>query len=107
MRCLQGSIYDVALDLRPHSPSFGQSWGAVLTPENLKGLFVPKGFAHGFLTLEDRSEVLYLVDEFYNSELERGIRWDDPGFKIAWPEEPRVISPRDLEHPDFLPSLLA
>lgn len=101
VRCVKGSLYDVILDLRPDSPTFGQSFGTVLSAENRKMMLVPQGFAHGFLTLEDDSEALYLVSEFYAAEYERGIRWNDPHFKIAWPETPKIISDKDRKHPDF------
>lgn len=101
VRCLSGALYDVILDLRPDSPTFGHSFGALLTPENRTMMYVPKGFAHGFLTMEPNTEILYLVSEYYSKELERGIRWDDPRFNIEWPETPVVISERDRTHPDF------
>lgn len=101
VRCIQGSIYDVILDIRHESPTFGKSFGAVLTQENRSMMYVPQGFAHGFLTLSQNAEVLYLVSESYSKELERGIRWDDPAFNIQWPEVPQIISERDRTHPDF------
>lgn len=96
VRCLRGAIYDMALDV--HS---GQSWGVELSAANRLALYVPKGFAHGFLSLVDDCEVLYLTDEFYSPEWERGIRWNDPRFELQWPFEPRVISERDRAHPDY------
>jgi dTDP-4-dehydrorhamnose 3,5-epimerase len=104
VRCIRGSFYDVILDLRPTSPTYGQSYGAVLSAENRTMMYVPKGFAHGFLTLEQDSEVVYLVSQFYSKDLERGVRWNDPAFKIAWPEKPLIVSDRDRSHPDFNPS---
>jgi dTDP-4-dehydrorhamnose 3,5-epimerase len=101
VRCIRGSLYDVILDIRPDSPTFGQSFGAILSSSNRLMMFVPKGFAHGFLTLDDDSEVIYFVSQAYSQELERGIRWDDPSFNIQWPMTPKVISERDLNHPDF------
>jgi dTDP-4-dehydrorhamnose 3,5-epimerase len=101
VRCIQGVIYDLILDIRPDSATFGQSFGAILTQENRTMMYVPQGFAHGFLTLSENAEVLYLVSESYCKELERGIRWDDPAFGIVWPETPKVISDRDRSHPDF------
>jgi len=103
VRCVCGSFYDVILDLRSDSPTFGKSFGAVLSADNRKMMLVPQGFAHGFITLEDSSEALYMVSEFYASELERGVRWNDPQFKIAWPEHPVIISDKDANHPDFDP----
>lgn len=105
VRCISGSFYDVIVDLRPASPTFKAAFGAVLSAQNRLMMYVPKGFAHGFLTLEPNSEILYLVSEFYSKELERGIRWDDPSFNIQWPAVPRVISERDRNHPNFNPQL--
>ena len=103
VRCIRGALYDVIIDLRDDSDTFGQHFGAELTAENRTMLYVPKRFAHGFMALEDDSEALYLVDEPYAPELERGIRWDDPRFEIDWPLEPTVLSEKDREHPDFDP----
>lgn len=107
VRCIRGSLYDVVLDLREDSPTFGKYFGATLSAENRQMMYVPPGCAHGFLTLEDNSEVLYLVSEFYSKEAERAVRWNDPQFTIAWPIAPTVISQRDQEHPDFLSNPLA
>jgi len=104
IRCIKGALYDNILDLRPDSPTFGKSFGAELTAENRRMMYVPKGFAHGFLTLEENTEVLYLVTEFYAPEYERGIRWNDPAFKIEWPFEPVVISDKDKNLMDFNPA---
>jgi dTDP-4-dehydrorhamnose 3,5-epimerase len=101
VRCTKGSLYDLILDLRPTSPTFGRSFGATLSAENRLMMYVPKGFAHGFLTLEDNSELLYFVSQTYSKELERGIRWNDPRFNMKWPDTPRVVSERDQAHPDF------
>lgn len=103
VRCISGSFYDVIVDLRPNSPTFKSSFGAILSAQNRLMMYVPKGFAHGFLTLEPNSEILYLVSEFYSQELERGIRWNDPSFNIQWPITPKVISERDRNHPLFNP----
>src|SRR6185437_5217361 len=78
VRCLRGAFYDVILDLRPDSPTFGQSFGIELTADNRRTMYVPKGFAHGFITLADNTEALYFVDEFYSPENERGLRYNDP-----------------------------
>ncbi len=78
VRCIRGALYDVILDLREGSPTFGQSFGAELSAENRRMMYVPKGFAHGFFTLTDDAEAFYFVDEFYAPECERGVRWDDP-----------------------------
>lgn len=101
VRCVKGSFYDVVLDLRPESKTFGHSFCAVLSEENRQMMYVPKGCAHGFLTLEPNSEVIYLVSTPYCKELERCVRWDDPYFKIQWPAEPIVISERDRTQHDF------
>ena len=103
VRCIKGSFYDVLVDLRPNSSTFLKSFGALLSAENRTMMYVPKGCAHGFLTMEDDSEVIYLVSQFYSQKLERGLRWNDPALKIAWPEKPIVVSERDQNHPDFCP----
>lgn len=101
IRCVRGSLYDLILDIRPDSPTFGQTFGTTLTEENRTMMYVPKGCAHGFITLEDDTEALYFVSEYYNKKLERGIRWDDPNFKIQWPLEPLILSERDQNHPNY------
>jgi dTDP-4-dehydrorhamnose 3,5-epimerase len=101
VRCTQGSMFDVAVDLRQDSPTFRQWVGITLTATNHEMLYIPEGCAHGFLTLEDNTEALYHMSEFYNPESARGARWDDPAFQIAWPAKPRVISERDRTYPDF------
>ena len=101
VRCTKGSVFDVLVDLRPESPTFKKWFGVKLTEKNHKMLYVPKNFAHGFLTLEDNSEVYYLVTEFYNPEMERGIRYNDPEFNIEWPIDIEEISEKDLNHPNF------
>jgi dTDP-4-dehydrorhamnose 3,5-epimerase len=104
VRCLRGGLYDVILDLRKGSPTFGRWYGAELTEENRRMMYVPKGFGHGFLTLRDDSEALYFVDEFYAPERERGIRWNDPAFGIEWPIPPEVVSEKDRAFPGFDPA---
>ncbi len=101
VRCTRGEIWDVIVDLRPGSPTFKRSFGEALSAENRLMLYVPAGFAHGFLTLAPASEVLYLISEFFEPEAARGVRWNDPAFGIRWPSEPRVISDRDRAYPDF------
>lgn len=101
VRCIKGSFFDVILDLREESETFGKSFGEVLSAENRRMMYVPKGFAHGFYTLEDESEVVYMVSHYYSPEFERGVRWNDPAFAIQWPGEPLVISDRDRRHADF------
>jgi dTDP-4-dehydrorhamnose 3,5-epimerase len=101
VRCTRGAIYDVVLDLRTQSPTFKQWIAVVLTSEKQNMLYVPEGCAHGFLTLQDDVEVFYQMSEFYNAEAARGVRWDDPAFRIVWPEKVEVISERDRTYPDF------
>ncbi len=101
VRCTSGSVFDVMIDLRSESPTFRQHFGAELSPMNGRMLYVPKGFAHGFLTLEDASEVTYLVDEYYSPEFESGVRFDDPAFAIRWPREVAVVSEKDRNWPLF------
>jgi dTDP-4-dehydrorhamnose 3,5-epimerase len=101
IRCTQGAIYDVVLDLRPQSPAFKDWIGVELTAGKRNLMYVPQGCAHGFLTLEDQSEVIYQMSEFQNSESARGVRWDDPAFQIKWPAKVEVISERDRTYPDF------
>jgi len=102
VRCIRGSMYDVIIDLRPKSPSFARHFAIVLTADNRKMLYVPGGFAHGFQTLEDDTEVLYQISEFYSSAYARGVRWDDPAFGIRWPSDERTIVERDRTYPDFV-----
>lgn len=101
VRCAHGAIYDVVLDLRPESPTFTQWIAAVLTADNRNMIYIPEGCAHGFLTLEDGSEVFYQMSQFYNASSARGVRWNDPTFQIAWPGRVEVISERDRTYPDF------
>lgn len=104
VRCLQGALWDAILDLRPGSATFGQSFGAELSAENRRMMYVPRGFAHGFFTLTGDVEALYLVSAFYAPERERGVRWNDPRFAIAWPGEPVIISDKDANQRDFEPA---
>jgi dTDP-4-dehydrorhamnose 3,5-epimerase len=101
VRCIRGAIYDVVVDLRPQSPTFKDWIAAVLTAENRSMMYIPEGCAHGFLTLEGQSEVFYQMSEVYNAESARGVRWDDPAFRITWPEKIEVISERDRTYPNF------
>jgi len=103
VRCIGGAFFDVILDLRPDSPTFGKSFGAELSAENGRMMYVPRGFAHAILTLEDNSEALYFSSAFYAPERERGVRWDDAGFAIRWPIDPVEISAKDAAWPDFDP----
>jgi dTDP-4-dehydrorhamnose 3,5-epimerase len=102
VRCTRGSIYDVVVDLRPQSRTFKGWISAVLTAANRNAIYVPEGCAHGFLTLEDQSEVFYQMSEIHNLESARGVRWNDPVFQIAWPVRIEVISERDRTYPNFL-----
>ena len=103
VRCTAGAIYDVIVDLRPTSPTYRRHFGATLSAASRMQLYIPEGFAHGFLTLEDDSEVFYQISEPYAPAAGRGVRWDDPAFAIDWPGEVRVIAPRDAAYPDFTP----
>ena len=103
VRCVRGAIHDVVVDVRPGSPTRGRWASAVLTAQTRDALFVPKGFAHGFLTLEDDTEVHYLMTDDYAPESARGIRWDDPVLAIAWPSAPSHVAPKDLAWPPFTP----
>jgi dTDP-4-dehydrorhamnose 3,5-epimerase len=101
VRCTMGAIFDVIIDLRPDSQTFRQWVGVRLTASNRKALYIPKGFAHGFQTLEDDSEVLYQMSTPYVTGSGRGVRWNDPAFGIEWPEDVRTIIARDMEYADF------
>ena len=101
VRCTRGRIFDVAVDLRPDSATFRRWTGVELSADNRNALFIPAGCAHGFLTLEDNCEVLYMMGDVYLPELARGVRWNDPAFGIAWPSDPVAISERDASWPDF------
>lgn len=98
VKCLTGSIFDVAIDLRKNSSTFLRWHSEILSAENLKVMYIPEGFAHGFQTLEDDCEILYLHSEYYNPELESGIKYNDPKINIKWPLELTKISKRDNEH---------
>lgn len=106
VRCLVGALYDVIVDLRPGSPTLGQSFGAELSAANRRMMYVPKGFAHGFLTLAPNTEILYFIDAFYAQESARGVRWNDSALAIGWPAEPVLVSDRDAAYPDFNPRVL-
>jgi dTDP-4-dehydrorhamnose 3,5-epimerase len=104
VRCLRGAIYDVIIDLRPDSPTFLQHIGVELTAETRTALYIPQLFAHGFQTLADDTEVLYLMGEFYTPGYDRGLRYDDPAFKIAWPLPVTIIAEKDKNWPLFNPT---
>lgn len=103
VRCIAGNVYDVIADLRPDSPTFGKWFGASLSAANRTSMYVPRGFSHGFLTLTNDVEMLYLVSEFHAPQAERGLRFDDPWLAIAWPSEPTEISRKDRAWPFFDP----
>lgn len=103
VRCIRGSFHDVILDLRPDSPNFGQSFGAELSAENRLMMYVPSGFAHAILTLDDNTEALYFTSHFYVPGRERGVRWNDSRFAIEWPIAPVEMSQKDRSWPDFAP----
>jgi dTDP-4-dehydrorhamnose 3,5-epimerase len=101
VRCTKGAIYDVVVDLRPGSPTFTEWIGVRLSAADRNMVYVPEGCAHGFLTLEDETEIFYQMSEFFHPESTRGVRWNDPQFKIEWPGEVNVMSERDRSYPDF------
>ncbi len=101
VKCIQGAIFDVIVDIRPASSTFGQWYGVELSAKNRKMLYVPEGFGHAYLTLADATEVYYSVTEFYHPESEGGIRWDDPEIGIEWPIKPTVISDKDQALPNL------
>jgi dTDP-4-dehydrorhamnose 3,5-epimerase len=103
VRCTQGRIYDVVVDLRPDSSTRGKWIGVELSSANREALYIPEGCAHGFLTLEDSSEVFYHMGDVYDPALARGVRWNDDAFNIAWPFAPIRISERDNQFPDYTP----
>jgi dTDP-4-dehydrorhamnose 3,5-epimerase len=102
VRCCSGAIYDVIVDLRPKSPTYCKWYAAELTSENRRMLYAPEGFAHGFQTLADNTEVAYQISESYHPESARGVRWNDQRFGIEWPIQNPLMSDRDAAFPDFL-----
>ena len=106
LRCVRGAIYDVIVDLRRASPTYGKWIGIELSAENGRALFVPEGFAHGFLTLRDGTDVYYHMGAAFQPHAARGFRWNDPEFQIEWPSQPTVMSERDATYLDFVPTLL-
>jgi dTDP-4-dehydrorhamnose 3,5-epimerase len=105
VRCVRGAIFDVAVDLRPDSPSYCQWHGVELSADNGRSFYIPEGMAHGFQTLADESEVLYQMGQRYVPDAARGVRFDDPAFGIEWPapQGTRIISERDASYADFVP----
>jgi dTDP-4-dehydrorhamnose 3,5-epimerase len=104
VRCTKGAVYDVIIDLRVGSSTFLRHVGVELTADNHRALYIPEGFAHGFITLQDNSEVFYQMSAFYEPMAACGVRWNDPIFGIDWPLPVAVISTRDREYPDFKPA---
>jgi dTDP-4-dehydrorhamnose 3,5-epimerase len=99
VRCYRGAVYDVIIDMRPESPTYLRHFGAELTEQNRAALYVPRGFAHAYLTLTDRAEVLYQVSTAYAPGFEQGLRWDDPVLAVEWPVEIATISDKDAAWP--------
>jgi dTDP-4-dehydrorhamnose 3,5-epimerase len=103
VRCTTGAIHDVVVDLRDGSPTRFRSFGVELSGASGRALFVPAGFAHGFITLADETDVFYHMSDFFRPESARGFRWNEPHFGLEWPIEPTVVAPRDTSYPDFDP----
>lgn len=101
VRCTRGRVYDVAVDVRPESPTYLSHVGVLLDPEGQRALYIPEGFAHGYLTMMDDTEVMYQVSAFYTPGVEAGLRWDDPRLAIEWPMDVRVISDKDAAWPSL------
>jgi dTDP-4-dehydrorhamnose 3,5-epimerase len=102
VRCTMGAMYDVIIDLRPDSPTFRQWLSFELNAENRLMLYIPRGLAHGFLTLENNTEVFYQMFDQYVPESAVGVRWNDTAFGIKWPETPKIISVKDQDYTDFI-----
>lgn len=103
VRCLAGVVHDVIVDLRPDSPTYRRSIGLELSAQNRSALYIPKGFAHGFQSLADDSELLYMIDVNYVAKAARGVRWNDPFIDVSWPDPIVVIASRDNSFPDWQP----
>jgi dTDP-4-dehydrorhamnose 3,5-epimerase len=101
VRCVAGAVYDEIIDIRPNSPTYLRSMGVELSAKNRSALYIPRGFAHGFQTLIDDSELLYMIDVNYVANASRGMRWNDLSIRIEWPDPIEVISDRDKEFPDW------
>jgi len=101
VRCVRGRVFDVAVDLRPDSPTHRRWTATELSAVNLRALFIPEGIAHGFLTLEPDSDVLYQIAPVHTPGHAAGVRWNDPAFGVAWPMAPKLMSPTDAELPDY------
>jgi dTDP-4-dehydrorhamnose 3,5-epimerase len=104
VRAVTGAIFDVAVDLRPDSPTFSRWAGFELSADNRRSLLIPKGCAHGYLTLADNTETLYLTSSPYRPGAEGGLRWNDPFCRVDWPFEPLVISSKDQAWPPYVPN---
>lgn len=104
VRCTMGALYDVIVDIRPESPTFCKWFGVELTAENRRMVYAPIGFAHGFITLVDQTEIFYQMSQYYSGPHARGYLWNDPAFGINWPIEPTCISDRDQAHARFIPT---
>ena len=101
VRCTKGEIFDAIIDLRPNSETFKKYFSVILNEENRLMLYIPPGFAHGFQTMTDNTEIFYHMSQLYSPEHSRGVRWNDPAFGIEWPADERIIIDRDLNYPDF------
>jgi dTDP-4-dehydrorhamnose 3,5-epimerase len=101
VRCTKGEIFDVIIDLRSDSQTFKKYFSVLLNEQNRLMLYIPPGFAHGFQTMVDNTEVFYQMSQLYSPEHARGVRWNDPVFGIQWPDDKRIIIDRDLNYPDF------
>lgn len=104
VRCTRGALFDVIIDLRPESPTYCQWLGVELTEDNRRALYIPEGFAHGFQTLVDDTEVFYQMYEYFSPQHADGVRWDDPAFSITWPLPDPIISDKDRSYPLFVGS---
>lgn len=101
VRCTRGHVLDVLLDLRPTQPTFGRHVSVELDAQSRRAVYIPPGIAHGFQTLQDDTEILYQMSDYYAPELADGVRWNDPAFAISWPIAPAILSDRDAQYPDF------
>jgi len=101
VRCSKGKIFDVIIDIRKNSKTFKKWIGVELSEKNLRMIYIPKGMAHGFLTLEGNTEIVYQISQYYSLEHSNGIRWNDPKFSIKWPNEISILSEKDKNYPDF------
>lgn len=104
IKVIRGELYDVVLDLRPESATFGQWTAALLSADNRRMMYVPRGCAHGFMSMTEDVEMMYFVSAYYNAAAERGVRWNDPRFNIVFPHPPALVSERDASAPDFDPA---